>query len=299
MKSNGSSTYGSSKTESSYSRQDSSAEDSDAYSDYDSYGSGKSASKPYDSYGSGKSATKHDDSYGSGGSASKPYDSYAQPDPYSVQGSTKDPRDESSNSYGDVSSTDRYGTGSDNKDSNSNRKKTSYGNQSSYGDDADSYGSSDRQDPSRKDCYASGSSYNRDSVTRYAERQGAAADDSSTWSGGTPVTASPADPYAYGANSYEDSAAASANAAPKSGSLGLVPIADEGQSGSTWSNNQTGYGRDSSTYAGDSAQDRGSQSPSVPSGFMPLPPVDRSVPGPVLPPTADGSIPVYPSTAPQ
>ena len=173
-----------------------------------------------------------------------------------------------------------------------------YGSSDTDSDSHDSYGSGDSDDWSQEDAYASDSSYNdNDSVTRYDERQEAAVDDASTWSGGAPVTASPAAPYAYGSHSYEDSAAASANVVPKSGNLALVPVEDEPQSNGTWGNGSSNQGHDS-RYSSNPENDgiyRSHESP-APAGFSRLPPVDRSVRGPVLSPLADGSIPLYPST---
>jgi hypothetical protein len=256
-------------TKSPYSRQNPSDEESNSFSDYDPYGSG--------SADSGK------------------YDTYAQSDPYGSHDSEEDQNNDSPYSYKAPSSNDRSkATHHDEEDA------YSYGSSPAYGGKTNVYDKNNRQDASRGDSYANGSSYDdHDSLARYGERQEAAADRSSTWSGGVPVTASPAGPYAYGSRSYEDSAAASANIVPKSSSLGLVPVIDERETAGSWNNDQPGH-RQSSPYSssskGGGIQDDRFPTTSPPPGLTPLPPVDRSVQGPVLSPLADGSIPVYPST---
>ncbi len=106
-------------------------------------------------------------------------------------------------------------------------------------------------------------------------------------------------PYGYGSQSYEKSAAASANTVPKSNGLGLVPVREKAGAGGGWSNDRSDERqRAGSSGYGDQDGNRDERfvTASPPSGLTLLPPVDRSVPSPTFSPLADGSIPVYPST---
>jgi hypothetical protein len=207
--------------------------------------------------------------------------SYAYSDPYDG-GSAEDRVDESSGSYGYSSSGFGYG-------------RDSYDNDTDFREDeTDVFDNDNRHDRSRGDSYAGVSLYGNDSLTRYDERHEAAAEKSSAWSGGAPVTASPTGPYAYGSDPYEASAAVSADVTPDRGSLGLVPIEDTPRSSSSWNDPQPGKGTGLHYGAGHQGV---SQRPSFSAGgVVPLPPVDETVAGPVLSPLADGSIPLYPST---